>query len=135
MDHPLSGTLEQLDRSLIGKIQIVDVGKLWEHIPIVGWMIVENKCCGELRIDGYGETKMLEVESSARVEMSIDRLRRAKLGTGDGFKSAYFQLAHISVEAFSSAQKRIKNYLTEMKDRAEKEGKPLMADGKDFCIR
>ncbi|GJS89567.1 hypothetical protein Tco_0772203 [Tanacetum coccineum] len=29
---------------------IVDVGKLWEHIPIVGWMIVENKRCGERRI-------------------------------------------------------------------------------------
>ncbi|GJZ98976.1 hypothetical protein Tco_0671527 [Tanacetum coccineum] len=50
LDHPLSRTLEQLDRSLVGKIQIVDVGKLWEHIPIVGWMIVENKRCGELRI-------------------------------------------------------------------------------------
>ncbi|GJT26298.1 hypothetical protein Tco_0906573 [Tanacetum coccineum] len=49
LDHPLSGTLEQLDRILVGKIQIVDVGKLWEHIPIVGWMIVENKVlCGEL---------------------------------------------------------------------------------------
>ncbi|GJU89975.1 zinc finger, CCHC-type containing protein [Tanacetum coccineum] len=42
--------MEQLDRSLVGKIQIVDVGKLWEHIPIMGWMIVENKRCGELRI-------------------------------------------------------------------------------------
>lgn len=39
-----------------------------------------------------------------------------------------------SVEAFSSAQKRIKNYLTEMKDRAEKEEKPLMADGKDVVV-
>ncbi|GJW59714.1 hypothetical protein Tco_0109049 [Tanacetum coccineum] len=50
LDHPLSGTLDQLDRSLDGKIQIVDVGKLWEHIPTVEWMIVENKRYGELRI-------------------------------------------------------------------------------------
>ncbi|KAM0014946.1 putative amino acid permease/ SLC12A domain, SLC12A transporter family [Helianthus debilis subsp. tardiflorus] len=39
-----------------------------------------------------------------------------------------------SVEAFASAQKRIKNYLAEMKDRAEQEGKPLMADGKDVVV-
>ncbi|XP_076884078.1 cation-chloride cotransporter 1-like [Bidens hawaiensis] len=39
-----------------------------------------------------------------------------------------------SVEAFSAAQKRIKNYLTEMKDRAQQEGKPLMADGKNVVV-
>ncbi|GKG01096.1 hypothetical protein Tco_0305801, partial [Tanacetum coccineum] len=33
--HPLSGTLEQLDWSLGGKIQVVAVDRLWEHIPII----------------------------------------------------------------------------------------------------
>ncbi|GJX66912.1 putative ribonuclease H-like domain-containing protein [Tanacetum coccineum] len=47
MDHPPSGTLEQLDWSLVGKIQVVAIDRLWEHIPIVGLMIVENKRCGE----------------------------------------------------------------------------------------
>ncbi|GJR15792.1 putative reverse transcriptase domain-containing protein [Tanacetum coccineum] len=55
MDHPLSGTLEQLDWSLVGKIQIVDVGKLWEHILIVRWMTVENTRCGELRLETLGK--------------------------------------------------------------------------------
>ncbi|GJU25653.1 hypothetical protein Tco_1164274 [Tanacetum coccineum] len=45
--HPLSGTLEQLDWSLVGKIQVVAVDRLWEHIPIVGLMVVENKRYGE----------------------------------------------------------------------------------------
>ncbi|KAL8218825.1 hypothetical protein R6Q57_022198 [Mikania cordata] len=39
-----------------------------------------------------------------------------------------------SVEAFSAAQKRIKNYLAEMKDRAERDGKPLMTDGKNVVV-
>lgn len=39
-----------------------------------------------------------------------------------------------SGDAFSAAQKRIKNYLTEMKERAEKDGKPLMADGKNVVV-
>ncbi|KAL8255158.1 hypothetical protein R6Q59_033379 [Mikania micrantha] len=39
-----------------------------------------------------------------------------------------------SVEAFSAAQKRIKNYLAEMKDRSERDGKPLMADGKNVVV-
>ncbi|GKD98458.1 hypothetical protein Tco_1382355, partial [Tanacetum coccineum] len=45
--HPLFGTLEQLDRSLVGKIQVVGVNMMWEHILIVGLMVVENKRCGE----------------------------------------------------------------------------------------
>ncbi|GJQ99196.1 hypothetical protein Tco_0522181 [Tanacetum coccineum] len=34
LDHPLSGTLEQLDWSLVRKIQVVAVDRLWKHIPI-----------------------------------------------------------------------------------------------------
>ncbi|XP_024990215.1 cation-chloride cotransporter 1-like isoform X2 [Cynara cardunculus var. scolymus] len=39
-----------------------------------------------------------------------------------------------SVEAFTAAQGRIKNYLSEMKERGEREGKPLMADGKNVVV-
>ncbi|GKG00248.1 hypothetical protein Tco_0301938, partial [Tanacetum coccineum] len=39
--------------SLVGKIQVVAVDRLWEHIPIVGLMVVENKRCGERWIDTY----------------------------------------------------------------------------------
>lgn len=39
-----------------------------------------------------------------------------------------------SVEAFTAAQGRIKNYLSEMKERAEREGRPLMADGKNVVV-
>ncbi|GJW30711.1 hypothetical protein Tco_0047586 [Tanacetum coccineum] len=38
---PLSGTLEQLDWSLVGKIQVVAVDRLWEHIPIVMRLLSE----------------------------------------------------------------------------------------------
>ncbi|GJU37649.1 hypothetical protein Tco_1186003 [Tanacetum coccineum] len=42
----------------------VDVGKVVEQFPIVGWMIVENKRCGELRIDCdyYEKKKAREAE-------------------------------------------------------------------------
>ncbi|KAG6385253.1 hypothetical protein SASPL_154084 [Salvia splendens] len=39
-----------------------------------------------------------------------------------------------SVEAFGSSQERIGAYLGEMKDRARKEGAPLMADGKQVVV-
>ncbi|GJZ22501.1 hypothetical protein Tco_0559540 [Tanacetum coccineum] len=38
--------MEQLDWSLVGKTQVVAVDMLWEHIPTVGLMVVENKRCG-----------------------------------------------------------------------------------------
>ncbi|GKA84272.1 hypothetical protein Tco_0805867, partial [Tanacetum coccineum] len=47
----VSNTLEQLDWSLVGKIQVVAVDRLWEHIPIVELMVVENKRCGKRWID------------------------------------------------------------------------------------
>ncbi|GKD34560.1 hypothetical protein Tco_1250069, partial [Tanacetum coccineum] len=34
-----------LDGSLLTKVVTVD--RLWEHIPIVGLMVMENKRCGE----------------------------------------------------------------------------------------
>ncbi|GJZ52013.1 hypothetical protein Tco_0606528 [Tanacetum coccineum] len=43
--------MEQLDWSLVGKTQVVAVDMLWEHIPTVGLMVVENKRCGERWID------------------------------------------------------------------------------------
>ncbi|KAL4587077.1 hypothetical protein LXL04_011727 [Taraxacum kok-saghyz] len=39
-----------------------------------------------------------------------------------------------SLEAFTAAQGRIKNYLAEIQQRAQKEGKPLMADGKNVVV-
>ncbi|WOL12371.1 cation-chloride cotransporter 1-like [Canna indica] len=39
-----------------------------------------------------------------------------------------------SAEAFVSAQHRIASYLAEMKETAEREGKPLMADGKQVVV-
>lgn len=39
-----------------------------------------------------------------------------------------------SMEAFISAQRRIAAYLTEMKVTAKREGKPLMADGKQVVV-
>ncbi|KAI8000284.1 Cation-chloride cotransporter 1 [Camellia lanceoleosa] len=39
-----------------------------------------------------------------------------------------------SVEAFTSAQKRIASYLTDMKENAQREGTPLMADGKPVFV-
>ncbi|XP_071736400.1 cation-chloride cotransporter 1-like isoform X1 [Rutidosis leptorrhynchoides] len=39
-----------------------------------------------------------------------------------------------SVEAFTAAQRRVKKYLTEMKERAEREGKPMIADGKKVVV-
>ena len=39
-----------------------------------------------------------------------------------------------SLEAFTGAQRRIAAYLLEMKETAEREGKPLMADGKPVMI-
>ncbi|KAL8045599.1 hypothetical protein ABFS82_08G126900 [Erythranthe guttata] len=39
-----------------------------------------------------------------------------------------------SVEAFSLARERISGYLAEMKGRAEREGRPLMADGKNVVV-
>ncbi|GJZ03595.1 hypothetical protein Tco_0536870 [Tanacetum coccineum] len=57
------------DWSLVGKIQVVAVDRLWEHIPIVGLMIVENKRCGECLLrcnktvkNGYGEHEV-EIET------------------------------------------------------------------------
>ncbi|GKE26995.1 hypothetical protein Tco_1442379 [Tanacetum coccineum] len=67
--------MEQLDRSLVGEIQIVVVGKMWEHIPIVGWMVGENKRCGEWRI--AVKTDMVkhdvEVESLGKCVDEIDK--------------------------------------------------------------
>lgn len=39
-----------------------------------------------------------------------------------------------STEAFSGAQQRIANYLGEMKEKAQREGTPLMADGKRVIV-
>lgn len=39
-----------------------------------------------------------------------------------------------SVEAFTGAQKRIASYMAEMKERAQRENKPLMADGKPVVV-
>lgn len=39
-----------------------------------------------------------------------------------------------SVEAFGSAQQRIADYLTQMKAKSEREGTPLMADGKPVVV-
>ncbi|KAG5006467.1 hypothetical protein JHK85_025009 [Glycine max] len=39
-----------------------------------------------------------------------------------------------SMDAFTSAQQRIDNYLTQMKATAEREGTPLMADGKPVVV-
>ncbi|KVH97882.1 Amino acid permease domain-containing protein [Cynara cardunculus var. scolymus] len=39
-----------------------------------------------------------------------------------------------SLDAFTEAQGRIKDYLKEMRERAEREGKPLMADGKNVVV-
>ncbi|XP_077243722.1 cation-chloride co-transporter 1 [Tasmannia lanceolata] len=39
-----------------------------------------------------------------------------------------------SLEAFTSAQRRIATYLVEMKERASREGQPLMADGKPVVV-
>ncbi|KAK4778969.1 hypothetical protein SAY86_006497 [Trapa natans] len=39
-----------------------------------------------------------------------------------------------SLEAFTAAQRRISNYLSEMKDSASSEGRPLMADGKPVVV-
>ncbi|XP_019169589.1 PREDICTED: cation-chloride cotransporter 1-like isoform X1 [Ipomoea nil] len=39
-----------------------------------------------------------------------------------------------STEAFSGAQQRIANYLADMKEKAEREGTPLMADGKRVIV-
>ncbi|XP_072984305.1 cation-chloride cotransporter 1 isoform X2 [Typha latifolia] len=39
-----------------------------------------------------------------------------------------------SLEAFTSAQRRIASYLAEMKETAQREGRPLMADGKQVVV-
>ncbi|GJV53838.1 hypothetical protein Tco_1449579 [Tanacetum coccineum] len=39
-DHPLSGTWNNKPE-LVGKIQVVLVDRLWEHIPIVGLMVTD----------------------------------------------------------------------------------------------
>ncbi|KAK6917091.1 SLC12A transporter, C-terminal [Dillenia turbinata] len=39
-----------------------------------------------------------------------------------------------SMEAFTAAQRRITTYLADMKETAEREGKPLMADGKPVVV-
>ncbi|PRQ29622.1 putative SLC12A transporter [Rosa chinensis] len=39
-----------------------------------------------------------------------------------------------SVEAYNAAQKRIADYLAEMKSTAKKQGTPLMADGKQVVV-
>ncbi|KAF8413519.1 hypothetical protein HHK36_001509 [Tetracentron sinense] len=39
-----------------------------------------------------------------------------------------------SVEAFTGAQRRISTYLEEMKEKAQREGTPLMADGKPVVV-
>ncbi|XP_068667288.1 cation-chloride cotransporter 1-like [Aristolochia californica] len=39
-----------------------------------------------------------------------------------------------SLEAFTGAQRRIASYLVEMKEKAAKEGKPLMADGRQVVV-
>ncbi|GKG32635.1 hypothetical protein Tco_0430145, partial [Tanacetum coccineum] len=65
-------TLEQLDWSLVGKIQVVAADRLWEHIPIVGLMVVENKRCGEWWIDTHLLDKYLkEVLSVSRVFIKV----------------------------------------------------------------
>ncbi|GKB33288.1 hypothetical protein Tco_0872689 [Tanacetum coccineum] len=60
--------MEQLDRSLVGKIQIVDVGKLWEYIPIVGRMTVLQT----VKTDMVKHD--VEVESSGECVDEIDKL-------------------------------------------------------------
>ncbi|GKD08803.1 hypothetical protein Tco_1188488 [Tanacetum coccineum] len=50
----------------------------WEHIPIVGWMIVENKRCGELRI-GTHLKHDVEVESSGECVDEIDKLTEVSM--------------------------------------------------------
>ncbi|GJR79077.1 retrovirus-related pol polyprotein from transposon TNT 1-94 [Tanacetum coccineum] len=51
-NYPQDSLLESVF-SLVGKIQVVAVDRLWEHIPLVRLMVVMNKRCGERRIDTH----------------------------------------------------------------------------------
>ncbi|GKG15878.1 hypothetical protein Tco_0358201, partial [Tanacetum coccineum] len=45
---------------LVGKTLVVAADRLWEHIPAVGLMVVENKHCGERWIDTHLWDKYLK---------------------------------------------------------------------------
>ncbi|GKF16276.1 hypothetical protein Tco_0061194, partial [Tanacetum coccineum] len=48
-----------------------------EHIPIVGWMVMENKRCGERRIDMVKHD--VEVESLGEFVDEIDKLTEVSI--------------------------------------------------------
>ncbi|GJS32544.1 hypothetical protein Tco_0530926 [Tanacetum coccineum] len=57
------------------KIQVVAADRLWEHIPTVGLMVVENKRCGERWIDTHLlDKKLKEVETVGECVDEIDKL-------------------------------------------------------------
>ncbi|GJT69332.1 hypothetical protein Tco_1028618 [Tanacetum coccineum] len=58
---------------LVGKTLVVAADRLWEHIPAVGLMVVENKRCGERWIDTHLWDKYLkEVLSIGDVDKAVD---------------------------------------------------------------
>ncbi|GJV16976.1 hypothetical protein Tco_1362299 [Tanacetum coccineum] len=55
---------------------LVSADRLWEHIPTVGLMVVENKCCGERWIDTHlmDWLRIVEIED----EHEVDQLGRVQ---------------------------------------------------------
>ncbi|GJU80538.1 reverse transcriptase domain-containing protein [Tanacetum coccineum] len=56
--------------NLVGKTQVVAADRLWEHIPTVGLMVVENKRCDERWID----THLLDKDSLLWCRMRMIKL-------------------------------------------------------------
>ncbi|GKA25394.1 hypothetical protein Tco_0711503 [Tanacetum coccineum] len=56
------------------EIQVVAVDRLWEHIPIVGLMVAENKRCGERWIGNNVMDSGIERETLGECVDEIDKL-------------------------------------------------------------
>ncbi|GJR28693.1 hypothetical protein Tco_1104925 [Tanacetum coccineum] len=96
--------MEQLDWSLIGKSQVVAADRLWEHIPIVGLMVVENKRCetvgdGVDEIDKQAELTD-EMQLSNRDGMKVDNI--CSVLFFDQFNTSNSNLLHSSGRVFKN---------------------------------
>ncbi|GJS44184.1 hypothetical protein Tco_0569227 [Tanacetum coccineum] len=68
---------------MVGKTQVVAADRLWEHIPTVGLMVVENKHCGERWIDTHLLDKYLKDGGSIDIDNGAELIGEMQLKQED----------------------------------------------------
>ncbi|GJV52199.1 hypothetical protein Tco_1447940 [Tanacetum coccineum] len=81
--HPLSGNTDQLDWSLVGKCSLLMLVSMWEHIPTMRWITVENTRCGELRLGTHLMDSLIFSQRTLQYDVESQEHRFQLEGLGE----------------------------------------------------